>query len=132
MRSRGRNMKSHSKFLRLLLCCVGLITTQALAWEPEAHHAVGAIADQLIIKTHAADEVKVLLGNLSLRDAAVWADCAKGIDPDKNFTYLSAGKFPECKIYESSDGCNGQVKQDTFLSSLLVEFPFKFQRGLVA
>jgi hypothetical protein len=28
--------------------------------------------------------------------------------------------------------CNGQVKQDTFLSSFLVEFPFKFQRGLVA
>jgi hypothetical protein len=28
--------------------------------------------------------------------------------------------------------CNGQVKQDTFLSTLLIEFPLKFQRGLVA
>lgn len=97
-------MKSHSKFLRLLLCCAGLITTQALAWGPDAHQAVGAIADQLITKTHAADEVKALLGDLSLREAAVWADCAKGIDPAKNFTYQSAGKFPECKIFESSDG----------------------------
>ena len=75
-----------------------------MAWGPDAHQAVGAIADQLITKTHAADEVKALLGDLSLRDAAVWADCAKGIDPAKNFTYQSAGKFPECKIYESSDG----------------------------
>jgi hypothetical protein len=28
--------------------------------------------------------------------------------------------------------CNGQLKQDTFLSSLPIEFPFKFQRGLIA
>jgi transposase len=28
--------------------------------------------------------------------------------------------------------CNGQLKQDTFLNSFLIEFPLKFQRGLVA
>ncbi len=28
--------------------------------------------------------------------------------------------------------CNGQVKQDTFLSSILIEFPFKIQWGLIA
>jgi hypothetical protein len=28
--------------------------------------------------------------------------------------------------------CNGQLKQDTFLSRFLVKFPLKFQRGLVA
>ncbi|MGZ5011910.1 MAG: hypothetical protein ACXV74_13220 [Methylobacter sp.] len=28
--------------------------------------------------------------------------------------------------------CNGQLKQDTFLSSLPIEFPLKFQRGLIA
>jgi len=28
--------------------------------------------------------------------------------------------------------CNGQLKPDTFLSRFLIEFPLKFQRGLVA
>jgi hypothetical protein len=28
--------------------------------------------------------------------------------------------------------CNGQLKPDTFLSSLLIEFPLKFHRGLIA
>src|ERR1035437_318267 len=93
-----------AKFLRLLFCCTGLITTQAYAWGPDGHHAVGAIADQLITNTRAATEVKTLLGDLSLRDAAVWADCAKGIDSAKDYTYQSTGKFPECKIYETSDG----------------------------
>jgi putative DNA primase/helicase len=35
-------------------------------------------------------------------------------------------------ILPKQDVCNGQLKQDTFLSSLLVKFPLKFQRGLVA
>jgi len=95
-------MGPRSKFLRLLFCCTGLITPQVYAWGPDGHHAVGAIADQLIINTHAGSEVKSLLGELSLRDAAVWADCAKAIDPAKNYTYQSAGTFPECKIFESS------------------------------
>ena len=46
-------------------------------------------------------------------------------------------KLTVCIMYENELGetqefCNGQVKQDTFLSSLLIEFPLKFQRGLVA
>jgi len=32
----------------------------------------------------------------------------------------------------SVDNCNGQLKQDTFLSRFLVEFPLKFQRELIA
>ena len=98
-------MQSRSRFLQLLLCCAGLITAPAYAWDSDGHHAVGAIADQLIAKTHAANEVKALLGNkLSLRDAAVWADCARGIDPAKGYSYQKAGLFPECKIYENPDG----------------------------
>ena len=30
------------------------------------------------------------------------------------------------------DLCNGQVKQDTLLSRFLIEFPFIFERGLIA
>ena len=32
--------------------------------------------------------------------------------------------------YRANLVCNGQVKQDTFLSRLLVGFPIKFQRGM--
>ncbi|MDD5580965.1 MAG: hypothetical protein PHY16_17035 [Methylobacter sp.] len=33
---------------------------------------------------------------------------------------------------DPSVDCKGQLKPDTFLSSLPIEFPFKFQRGLIA
>jgi hypothetical protein len=78
-----------------------VLGNQAVAWGPDGHHTVGAIADQLIAGSNAAKQVHTILGGLSLQDAAVWADCAKGIDPNKNFTYTSAGVYPECKIYET-------------------------------
>jgi hypothetical protein len=64
---------------------------------------VGAIADNLIGDTPAAGEVKKILGNTTLQDASVWADCAKGIDPHKDYSYQSVGKYPECKIYETQE-----------------------------
>lgn len=90
--------------LRIILYCSGMFAPLSYAWNPDGHHQVGGIADQLIVNTHAADEVKTLLGGLSLRDASVWADCSKGIDPAKGFTYQSAGKIPECKVFETTDG----------------------------
>ena len=74
---------------------------QAFAWGPDGHHTIGAIADRLIAGTQTATEVKSILGDLSLQDASVWADCAKGIDPSKNYTYQTPGKYPECKIFET-------------------------------
>lgn len=76
----------------------------AVAWGPDGHHTVGGIADQLIAGTPAADHVKELLGGISLEDAAVWADCAKGIDPAKDYTYTVTGRYRECKIYENPQG----------------------------
>jgi S1/P1 Nuclease len=87
-----------------LLCCwlcILLASSQAFAWGPDGHHTVGAIADRLIAGSHAATEIKKILGGLSLQDASVWADCAKGIDPRKNYTYQTEGQYPECKIYET-------------------------------
>ena len=75
----------------------------ASAWGPEGHHTVGAIADKLIAGRNAATQVHVLLGALSLQEAAVWADCAKGVDPSKDYAYTSAGVYPECKIYETPE-----------------------------
>ncbi len=74
------------------------------AWGPDGHHTVGALADRLIAGTRAAREVHALLGDLSLENAAVWADCAKGVDPKKGYAYTSAGKYAECAIFETPDG----------------------------
>ncbi len=88
-----------------LFCLLSIFITfsQASAWGPDGHHTVGAIADQLLIGTHAADEVQAILGNVTLQDAAVWADCAKGIDPKKNYAYTSEGRYPECEIFETPE-----------------------------
>jgi hypothetical protein len=80
---------------------VGLASLQTLAWGPAGHMTVGSIADGLIAGTNTAKQVRKILGT-NLRTAAVWADCAKGVNP-KTFKYEGEGKFPECKIYENSD-----------------------------
>lgn len=90
----------HPSFGRYFLLAF-LVSSQALAWGPEGHQTVGAIADQLITGTHAATQVKTILGGLSLQQASVWADCAKGVDPSRNYAYTAAGKYPECKIFET-------------------------------
>lgn len=83
----------------------GLITSPPVhAFGPAGHRTVGFIAAKLIAGSRAAQEVKKILGNIGLSDAAVWADCAKGIDDARDYNYLAAGKFPECKIFETPQG----------------------------
>src|SRR6478609_1338659 len=72
---------------------------QALAWGSAGHLAVGTIADRLIAGTPAALETRKILGS-TLRTAAVWADCAKGVNTAP-FKYEGAGHYPECAIYEN-------------------------------
>jgi hypothetical protein len=87
-------------------CLISLFITfsQASAWGPDGHHTVAAIADHLIAGTNAARQVKAILGDLSLQDAAVWADCTKGIVPSENFAYHPDRIYPECKVFETADG----------------------------
>ena len=80
-----------------------LVCQMSHAWGPDGHHTVGALADQLITGTHAEAQVKTILGSLSLANAAVWADCAKGVNP-KTFVYSGEGKYPECKVFETTTG----------------------------
>ena len=80
-----------------------LVCQMSHAWGPDGHHTVGALADQLIAGTHAEAQVKTILGSLTLADAAVWADCAKGVNP-KTFVYSGEGKYPECKVFETTAG----------------------------
>ena len=86
-----------------------LFTTAASPWGADGHRTVGAIADRLIAGTHAQARVRALLGDLSLEQAALWADCAKGVDPAKDFAYTAAGKYPECAIFETPAGEAGMI-----------------------
>jgi len=110
IRGLARGTEACAVFIRLLGWLIGSLAfaQTASAWGPDGHHTVGAIADQMINGTHAASEVQALLGTLSLQEAAVWADCAKGVDP-KSFTYKGAGKYKECKIFETPAGEAGMI-----------------------
>jgi hypothetical protein len=75
----------------------------ARAWGPDGHHTVASIASRLIAGSNAETQVMALLGSLSLVDAAVWADCAKGVNP-ATLQYEGAGKFSECAVFETPEG----------------------------
>ena len=95
----------HSQTLRAATALLAaLFTSAAWPWGHEGHHTVGALADRLIAGTHAEAQVKRLLRGLTLEQAAVWADCAKGVDPGKGFAYTAAGRYPECAIHETPAG----------------------------
>jgi hypothetical protein len=85
-----------------LAVSAALATPPAWAWGPDGHHSVGAIADRLLAGSHAAAQVRNLLGGMSLRDAAVWADCAKGVDPGHDYAYGTAGQYAECAVFETA------------------------------
>jgi hypothetical protein len=94
-------MRSVHTCLTLLL--VMIATPLSYAWGPDGHHTVATIAADLIAGSNAESRVKALLGELSLVDAAVWADCAKGVNPT-TLQYEGAGKYPECKVFETTAG----------------------------
>lgn len=103
-------MRSHR---RLAISCwaivavVGGTAKGARAWGPDGHKTVAAIADQLIAGTNAAQQVRAILGATSLEDAAVWADCAKGVQAKGTplvFSYEGAGTFLECAPFETTAG----------------------------
>lgn len=75
----------------------------AYAWGPDGHHTVATIASGLIAGTHAEQQVHALLGDLALTDAAVWADCSKGVSTT-TFKYGGAGHYPECAVFETPEG----------------------------
>jgi hypothetical protein len=90
-----------------------VVCTQALAWGPQGHETVGAIADQLIVGTNAAKAVQKILGKgAPLEHAAVWADCAKGVTKTKAtgaFKYTVDPTYTECKPFETVAGQKAMV-----------------------
>ena len=95
------------RFASVTLVALALNAVTALpawAWGADGHHTVGAIASKLIAGTPAEARVHALLGPTTFEQATVWADCAKGIDPKKDYAYTSAGKYPECQPFETPEG----------------------------
>lgn len=84
-------------FVMSLLC----LPSTSFAWGADGHQNVGAIADTLIKGSKAEQKVKAILGSSSLEQISVWADCVKGISPEKEFSYTSTGRFPECGFVEN-------------------------------
>jgi hypothetical protein len=81
------------------------------AWGQQGHQAVGAIADQLLVGSIAEQQVRQILGGMTLRQAALWADCAKGVSSSDgvNFKYTVATgvngspRYPECTPFETPE-----------------------------
>lgn len=73
----------------------------AQAWGADGHQTVATIAAGLIKGTPTEARVAALLGDMSLPQASLWADCAKGVSPAQNYTYPSPGKYAECAPLET-------------------------------
>jgi hypothetical protein len=79
-------------------------SSAAFAWGSQGHQTVGAIADSLLVGTHAARKVKSLLGDQDLETVAVWADCAKGVTETPPMKYVVDTRYTECKPFETTSG----------------------------
>ena len=95
-------MKKILLSITLLASCT--LPQSSFAWGADGHQTVGAIADALLVGTKAGAQVKALLGDTTLEKVSVWADCVKGIAPDKDFAYTSTGRYAECIPFETASG----------------------------
>lgn len=78
----------------------------AWAWEAHGHQVMGLTAAKLLAGTPTLQQVQRLLGNVSLADAGVWADCVKGVrrEAGQDLAYTAVGRFPECAPFETAEG----------------------------
>jgi hypothetical protein len=80
-----------------------LWSTAALAWGAEAHQTTGRLADALLVGSRAQAQVQRILG-MNLQQAALWADCAKGVQlaADGTWAYQpDPQRHPECLPFET-------------------------------
>lgn len=86
----------------LLLSCS--LTPAVHAWSGQGHQTIGTLTTQLLAGTPAAARVTQLLGDVTLAQVSVWADCARGIDPAREFDYTTRGRYAECAPFETEAG----------------------------
>ena len=88
---------------RLLATALLALPLVAHAWGSDGHQTVATIAAGLLQGSPAEARVAALLGDMSLAQAAIWADCAKGISPSQGYTYPNPGKYPSCASLETPE-----------------------------
>ena len=86
---------------RLLTAVLLALPLATQAWGPDGHQTVAALAAGLLKGTATEARMQALLGDMTLAQASLWADCAKGISPSQGYTYPSPGKYPECAPLET-------------------------------
>src|SRR5437763_2154656 len=64
--------------MAITISALALSSTPALPWGSDGHLTVGMVADLILQNDPAGAAAKQLLG-ATLSDAAIWADCARGI-----------------------------------------------------
>ncbi|MFN3861457.1 MAG: S1/P1 nuclease [Roseateles sp.] len=85
----------------LLAAALTTLPLLAQAWGPDGHQTVATLAAGLIKGTPTEARVQALLGDMTLAQASIWADCAKGISPAQDYRYPAPGKYPECAPLET-------------------------------
>lgn len=84
------------------IAAVLLWPVSAWSFDPDGHHTIGAIADQLLAGTPAGAAVTAELGGMSLEQASGWADCAKSTALQSNGTFVYPDKGrPECSGFDT-------------------------------
>jgi hypothetical protein len=93
--------------------CSLIVAVPVLAWGPEGHETVGAIADVLLVGTHAGANVKAILGQGgTLQTASLWADCAKGVQKTPTsgvFHFVVNPRYSECAPFQTPAGKRAMV-----------------------
>ncbi len=80
---------------------------QAFGWGADGHHTIGAIADRMIAGSNAEKQVRLIIGDVTLQDAAVWADCAKGVvqkGDSCRYEINPQHPYKECALFETPEG----------------------------
>ncbi len=90
-----RDMRPPAFFRSLLVFAFVALANHGLAYGPDGHHIVGAIADERLANTPTGQKVAQLLDGMTLREAAQVPDTIKGwdkkgVDDPKNAEYFSS------------------------------------------
>lgn len=89
-------------FAGVLVAMLGFIPGgPSLAWGPDGHELVGAIAQEILGNSKAGKEVRNILGSYDLRAATTWGDCVKSVKKTGSvFHYVVEPQYPECHKFE--------------------------------
>jgi hypothetical protein len=99
------SFRAGKRIVAITAAAIALAGPAAHAWGPVGHSEVGAIADELIRSHRAADQVRTILGPVTLAQAGPWGDCIRSVTgPADGFRYQPEPQYrPPCRVFESPD-----------------------------